>query len=120
MVKRSEIKFIRPCLSIYENNKVLTPAYALQCLTQKKVVQINLDNCSLQRMEELSSTSTLEDVKRVGLLPLVNLLQSGNVCLTAIGVNEMPDIWVEKSMMAYQNFCHRFWPGHIDVTCPHD
>ncbi|WP_337065488.1 hypothetical protein [Klebsiella oxytoca] len=114
MGKRSEIKFIRPCLSIYENNKVLTPAYALQCLTQKKVVQINLDNCSLQRMEELSSTSTLEDVKRVGLLPLVNLLQSGNVCLTAIGVNEMPDIWVEKSMTAYQNFCHRFWPGHID------
>lgn len=63
MVKRSEIKFIRPCLSIYENNKVLTPAYALQCLTLKKVIQINLDNCSLQRMEELSSTSTLEDVK---------------------------------------------------------
>ena len=28
--------------------------------------------------------------------------------------NEMPDIWVEKSMAAYQNFCHRFWPGHID------
>lgn len=58
MVKRFEIKFIRPCLSIYENNKVLTPAYALQCLTLKKVIQINLDNCSLQRMEELSSTST--------------------------------------------------------------
>lgn len=114
MVKRSEIKFIRPCLSIYENNKVLTPAYALQCLTLKKVIQINLDNCSLQRMEELSSTSTLEDVKRVGLLPLVDLLQSGSVCLTAIGVNEMPDIWVEKSMAAYQNFCHQFWPSHID------
>ncbi|EOY5417924.1 hypothetical protein ACP6OW_002428 [Cronobacter turicensis] len=114
MVTRSEIKFIRPCLSIYENNKKLTPAYILQCLDHKKVVQINLDNCSLQRMEELSATSTLEDVQRVGLLPLVDLLHTGNICLTAIGVNEMPDVWVEKSMAAYQNFCYRFWPGHTD------
>ncbi|EOI1438666.1 hypothetical protein ACMW09_002591 [Cronobacter malonaticus] len=114
MVARSEIKFIRPCLSIYENNKELTPAYILQCLDHKKVVQINLDNCSLQRMEELSATSTLEDVQRVGLLPLVDLLHAGNICLTAIGVNEMPDVWVEKSMAAYQNFCYRFWPGHTD------
>lgn len=114
MTKRSEIKFIRPCLSKNDNNKILTPAYTLQCLKHKKVVQINLDNCSLQRMEELSSTSTLEDVKRVGLLPLVTLLQSGNVCLTAIGINEMPDVWVEKSRTAYQDFCRQFWPGHID------
>ncbi len=114
MNKRSEIKFIRPCLFAYEDSKTLTPEYTLQLLKQQKVVQINLDNCSLQRMEELSSNSTLDDVKNVGLLPLVDLLQSGEVCLTAIGVNEMPDSWVEKSMTAYQNFCNRFWPGHTD------
>lgn len=114
MEKRSEIKFIRPCLSKYDSNKILTPAYTLQCLKHKRVVQINLDNCSLQRMEELLPTSTLEDVERVGLLPLVDLLQKGDVCLTAIGIHEMPDIWVEKSRAAYQNFCRRFWPGHID------
>ncbi|MCT4715594.1 hypothetical protein MUA01_11515 [Enterobacteriaceae bacterium H18W14] len=112
--KRSDIKFIRPCHSIYEYGKTLTPEYTLQLLKKRKVVQINLDNCSLQRMEELSSTSTLEDVRRVGLLPLVELLQTGEVCLTAIGVNEMPDSWVAKSMAAYQNFCRLFWPGHVD------
>lgn len=120
MGKRSEIKFIRPCLSKHENNKVLTPYYTLQCLSQKKIVQINLDNCSLQRMEELSSTATLEDVQKVGLLPLVEILQKGDICLTAIGINEMPDMWVEKARAAYHNFCRLFWPGHIDdpeATC---
>ncbi|EHJ8867917.1 hypothetical protein KB757_000286 [Escherichia coli] len=112
--ERSVIKFIRPCLSIHEDKKILTSEYCWQSLNKKRAVQINLDNCSLQRMEELSTNSTLEDVRRVGLLPLVELLQSGTVLLTAIGVNEMPDIWVEKSMAAYQNFCHLFWPGHID------
>ncbi|MCA6926048.1 hypothetical protein [Pectobacterium versatile] len=114
MNKRSDIKFIRPCHFIYEDRKKLTPEYTLQLLKKRRVVQINLDNCSLQRMEELSPTATLEDVRRVGLLPLVELLQTGEVCLTAIGVNEMPDSWVEKSMAAYQNFCRLFWPGHID------
>ena len=116
MKERSEIKFIRPCQYSNEKTKLLTPEYTLALLTQQKVVQINLDNCSLQRMEELSCDSTLEDVSRVGLLPLVELLQNGEVCMTAIGVNEMPDLWVEKSMAAYQNFCNLFWPGHKPST----
>jgi hypothetical protein len=114
MDKCSDIVFIRTCRFIYEDEKVLTPEYALQLLKKNKIVQINLDNCSLQRMEKLSSTATLNDVQRVGLLPLVQLLQTGVVCLTAIGVNEMPDSWVEKSMIAYQNFCRLFWPSHVD------
>jgi hypothetical protein len=64
----------------------MDPAFLLQCLTQKKVVQINLDN-ALTKNGGIIIDINSEDVKRVGLLPLVNLLQSGNVCLTAIGVN---------------------------------
>lgn len=67
--ERSVIKFIRPCLSIHEDKKILTSEYCWQRLNKKRAVQINLDNCSLQRMEELSTNSTLEDVRRVGLLP---------------------------------------------------
>lgn len=111
---RSEIKFIRPCLKINEDKKNLTPEYTFECLKDKKIVQINLDNCALQRMEMLSSNSTLIDVERVGLMPLVELLQTGEVCMTAIGVNEMPDKWVERAMAAYNNFCNIFWPGHSD------
>lgn len=115
MDKCSDIVFIRPCRSRYEDEKILTPEYASQLFfKENKIVQINLDNCSLQRMEKLSSTATLDDVQRVGLLPLVKLLNTAPVCLTAIGLNEMPDSWVEKSIKAYQNFCRLFWPSHVD------
>ncbi|WP_370607113.1 hypothetical protein [Pantoea ananatis] len=111
---RSKIKFIKPCLYEFEKQRILTPEYTTKCFNNGIIVQINLDNCSLQRMEELSPTSTLDDVERVGLLPLVDLLQNGEVSLTAIGVNEMPDLWVKKSITAYHNFCNLFWPGHVD------
>ena len=44
--ERSVIKFIRPCLSIHEDKKILTSEYCWQSLNKKRAVQINLDNCS--------------------------------------------------------------------------
>lgn len=115
MTKNAEIKFIKPCLYQHEEHRELTPEYAMHCFNAGRVVQINLDNCSLQRMEQLPENASISDVGKVGLLPLVQLLQSGQwLSLTAIGVNEMPDWHVKKAMNAYQRFCNRFWPGHID------
>ena len=65
-------------------------------------------------MEELPDNASIEDVKAVGLLPLVEFLQLGSVSLTAIGVDEMPDWRVQKAMESYQKFCQKFWPGHKD------
>lgn len=113
-MSRTEIKFIKPCLHQREEHFPLTPLYTQHCFNQGKIVQINLDNCSIQRMEELSDNASIEDVKEVGLLPLVELLQHGSVSLTAIGVDEMPDWRVQKAMESYQKFCQKFWPGHKD------
>lgn len=115
MVKHRDIQFIKPCRKTNEGHRELTPEYALECFMQGKIVQINLDNCSLQRMEQLQADSTIEDIERVGLLPLVKILEvSPFISLTAIGINEMPDKHVAKSMNAYQLFCQKFWPNHKD------
>ncbi len=114
MKKRSEIKFIKPCIHEGEQHHKLTPEYTNMCAVLGKLVQINLDNCSIQRMEELPLHASDEDAKKVGLMPLVELLRYGSVALTAIGINEMPDIHVNKALRAYQAFCNQFWPQHTD------
>lgn len=115
MAKNKDIQFIKPCRRTDEGHRELTPEYALECFMQGKVVQINLDNCSLQRMEMLQEDSTIKDVERVGLLPLAKILEVAPfISLTAMGVNEMPDKHVAKSMRAYQLFCKKFWPSHKD------
>lgn len=78
------------------------------------MAQINLDNCSLQRMEQLPPVPTLRDAEQVGLLPLVQILRSAPVALSAIGVNEMPDCRVGGAKLAYERFCAAFWPDHKD------
>ena len=66
-------------------------------------------------MEMLQEDSTIKDVERVGLLPLAKILEVAPfISLTAMGVNEMPDKHVAKSMRAYQLFCKKFWPSHKD------
>lgn len=115
MTKNRDIQFIKPCRGPDEGHRELTPEYAFECFQQGKVVQINLDNCSLQRMEQLPENPSIEDAERVGLLPLVHILQkSPLISLTALGVNEMPDKHVANSMIAYERFCDKFWPGHND------
>lgn len=65
-------------------------------------------------MERLPLNAAIDDVEKVGLLPLVNFLQNGNFSLAAIGMNEMPERHVENSYVAYENFCKKFWPAHND------
>ena len=109
-----DIQFIKPCRP--SSNKIprLSPAYTRQKALQGRIVQVNLDNCSLQRMETLTEKSTMKDVEAVGLLPLIELLKTGLVSLTAIGVNEMPDCRVGEAHAAFERFCRKFWPGHKD------
>ncbi|WP_324030618.1 hypothetical protein [Aeromonas caviae] len=113
-MNNSEIRFIKPCLFKNEAERELTVKYSWDLLSEGKIAQINLDNCSLQRMERLPLNPTIDDVEKVGLLPLVNLLQSGNFSLAAIGMNEMPDRHVENCYVAYESFCKKFWPAHKD------
>jgi len=113
-MKNNEIKFIKPCRYPEEEHRKLTPEYTIGALRNGRIVQINLDNCSIQRMEQLNENSTIDDVEEVGLLPLCQILQNGMVSLSAIGINEMPDWYVENAHAAYQLFCRKFWPGHKD------
>jgi hypothetical protein len=100
----------------HEEHRLLTSEYAENVFKQQSIVQINLDNCSIQRMEQLPLNPSLEDVERVGLMPLVDLLQKAPVALSAAGINEMPDKWVSNARAAYQKFCAKFWPGHFNDT----
>lgn len=109
-----DIQFIKPCRFPDEEHRLLTSEYTLHSILSGKIVQINLDNCSIQRMEELTEDATVQDVEEVGLLPLYQILQTGNVSLTCIGVNEMPDWRVQNAHAAYERFCRKFWPGHQD------
>ena len=82
---------------------------------QGHIVQIGLDNCTLQRMEELPSKPSRAAAEGVGLLPLVEFLQRApGVALTAMGTHEMPENRVAKAKWAYENFCSAFWPDHRD------
>lgn len=109
-----DIQFIKPCRHLHEEHRPLTPEYTLKSLTEGKIVQINLDNCSIQRMEELTEEATIKDVEAVGLLPLYEILQRGSVSLICIGVNEMPEWRVKNAYAAYNRFCRKFWLGHQD------
>ncbi|WP_096911545.1 MULTISPECIES: hypothetical protein [Acinetobacter] len=107
-----EIQFIKPCRFLNEEHRLLTPEYTYQSIAKGRMVQINLDNCSIQRMEELTEDATVRDVEAVGLLPLYEILQNGMISLTCIGINEMPDWRVKNAEIAYERFCRKFWPGH--------
>lgn len=115
MSERSVIQFIKPCRDPHEDHRVLTPQYAQDMLKQGRIVQIGLDNCTLQRMEELPAKPSRAAAEAVGLLPLIKFLQCApGVALTAIGTHEMPGNRVAKANWAYENFCAAFWPGHKD------
>lgn len=87
----------------------------LKFFLKKECVQINLDNCTIQRMEKLSQESTIEDVKSLGLYPLYIILnKSPNIFLCPFGIHEMPGINISKARESYELFCKKFWPTHID------
>ncbi|WP_236692117.1 hypothetical protein [Pseudomonas fildesensis] len=84
-------------------------------LVQGHIVKIGLDNCTLQRMEELPANPSRAAAEAVGLLPLVEFLERApGVALTAMGTHEMPENRVAKAKRAYENFCATFWPSHRD------
>lgn len=112
MKQQNEIKFIKHHKALNSIEKELTPSYTLELNSLSKIVQINLDNCVIQRMELLTNTSTIEDVKKCGLFNLVEILQKGNVYLTALGIHEMPNCRKNKAIYAYENFCNIFWKNH--------
>ncbi|MGQ4206701.1 hypothetical protein [Bordetella bronchiseptica] len=121
MQENRDISFIKPCRSLDEEHRTLSPEYAASLQRMGRVVQINIDNCSLQRMEQLPLEPTLEDAEKVGLLPLVQILTKAPfVALSAIGLNEMPDCRVEGAKLAYERFCAVFWSGHKnDIHATH-
>jgi len=90
-------------------------------LRQGHIVQIGLDNCTLQRMEELPLKPSRAAAEAVGLLPLVEFLERApGVALTAMGTHEMPGKRVVWARWAYENFCSAFWPGHKnDIEATH-
>lgn len=113
-LEQSPIQFINPCRAESTEMPVLTASYCEQSLRKGKIVQVNLDNSSIQRMELLSNDPTYDEARKVGLAPLVNLLQTSSVALTAIGVIEMPDRYIDRARQAHESFCRNFWPGHKD------
>lgn len=89
--------------------------YAQLKYNKKEVIQINLDNCTIQRMERLNEKSTLDDVKEFGLYPLYRLLnECPNISMAALGINEMPGCYVSKARKAYNLFCQKFWQSSMD------
>ncbi|MCI3943181.1 transcriptional factor [Pseudomonas syringae] len=115
MSVRSVIHFIKPCRDPVEDHRVLTPQYAMGMLGQGHIVRIGLDNCTLQRMEELPAKPSRAAAEAVGLLPLVEFLERApGVALTAMGTHEMPENRVAKAKWAYESFCAAFWPDHRD------
>lgn len=97
-----------------DNIDALISHVELKC-SLKEAIQINLDNCAIQRMERLTEQSTLDDVKDVGLYPLYRLLnECPNIVMAALGLNEMPGCYVSKARKAYNLFCEKFWKGHQD------
>jgi hypothetical protein len=76
------------------------------------VVQLNLDLNALIQMEQLTRDSTVEDLSKLGLGPLYDLLQTGLVVMTAAGVNEAKETHISKKHAAYELFCELFWKSH--------
>lgn len=79
----------------------------------KEVIQISLDNCTIQRMERLTKQATLDDVKKVGLYPLYRLLnECPNIAIAALGLNEMPSCYVPNAQKSYNLFFENFLKGY--------
>lgn len=81
----------------------------------KEAIQINLDNCTIQRMERLDKNSTVEDIKKLGLYPLYKILtECPNILISALGINEMPGCYISRAREAYNLFCKKFIPSYVD------
>jgi hypothetical protein len=117
----NNINFIQPFSSSTQCKNNLTLEYIKEINSQGKIIQIILDNCTIQRMERLYETvdyATLKDLEDTnsGLKPLAEFLQdkSLNILMSASGVYEMPGKYVFKARLAYKKFCRDFWKYSLD------
>lgn len=109
----NEIRIFTPNFNNDDINHLIFYAKSKACI--KEAIQINLDNCTIQRMERLNDQSTLDDVREVGLYPLYRLLnECPNIVMTALGLNEMPGRYISNARKSYNLFCEKFWKGHQD------
>ncbi|MDG6894306.1 hypothetical protein [Volucribacter amazonae] len=110
---KNEIRIYTPFLEDDNINSLIS--YAKSKNIQREAIQINLDNCSIQRMEQLNEYSTLDDVREMGLYPLYRLLnECPNMLMSALGIKEMPGIYIPKARKAYNLFCKKFWKTSSD------
>lgn len=83
----------------------------------KEAIQINLDNCTIQRMEKLDESSTVDDLKLLGLYPLYRILnECPNILIAALGITEMPGCYVTRARDAYNLFFRKFASKYIDTA----
>ena len=107
-MKRNEVNFYHPEINTDDLDFLIT--YIKNKVPLKECVQINLDNCTIQRMESLTENSTLDDVDEVGLYPLYRILnECPNVLLASLGTIEMPGSKVAYANYSYELFCKKFW-----------
>ena len=118
---KNPIQFIRPNRDYSAPSAKLTASHALQKVANKQLIQVLLDNCSIQRMEHIfdladkeNRDATKEDVIFFGLGPLLELLESTPIAMSATGLCEMPGGKVGKAHRSYERFCFKFWPTHSD------
>lgn len=113
----NDVVFISPYRGIYRFDNIdnILRRIKQKFFKSKEILQINLDNCTIQRMEKLNENSTLEDVKNLGLYPLYLILkESPNIYLCPLGVHEMPGSRIAEARRGYELFCKKFWPTHIN------
>lgn len=124
MSKNNGIKHINEVSFFHPLEKLNTAANRKECLfklsKKKEAVQLNLDNCVIQKMEELyhrSKQPIIDDVKQLGLFPLVDLLNAfpkAPILMTPIGVLEMPNRYHKGAKGAFERFCQQFWSTSTD------
>lgn len=121
-MQRTPMKFIKPTRSHIGKPIELTKGYVIQkWIREQKLVQVMLDNCSIQNMEHMymytdscGREATESDVYLFGLGPLYELLKTSMIVLSATGLDEMPGSKVNMALQGYLRFCDQFWPGHQD------
>lgn len=110
-MRNDEILFHSPFVKINNIDQALL--YVKKKFLNKEIMQINLDNCIIQKMEKLNKNSTTEDLKDLGLYSLYRLLnESPNIFLCPFGILEMPGSKIDMAKKGYEFFCDKFWPSH--------
>jgi hypothetical protein len=110
--KGKHLRFIKSVWDTKDQAPLLTATYANDLLSKGKVVQVIADNCVLQAMEKLPQIKDQEAIRKLGLVPLVDLLNSSTIAFSPFGFFEMPGMHKETAIAAYNLFCDLYWSRH--------